>query len=149
MHFLNSTEGVPIGGPHSCCVISKHVVLQLGILLCSRHRMHAIPLLSASHTKTDHSTPRILKFTSSTPSKPCNTVTSWWAMGLKHWCPRTWAAQSAELHRMLGVGAFLLFNPVRALEKAFKEGSWCRMKCEHGQLIHKRQKSLDPLSVKH
>lgn len=45
------------------------------------------------------------------PHPLTHAVTSWQAMGLKHWCPRTWAAQSAELHRTMGVGAFLLFNP--------------------------------------
>lgn len=56
-------------------------------------------------------------------------VSSWQAVGLKHWCPRTRAAQSAELHRMLGAegGCLLLFNPVKALENAFKEGSGCRI----------------------
>lgn len=65
---------------------------------------------------------------SSHPPHPWNlgkhAVSSWQAMELNHWCPRTWAAWSAELHRMVGVGTYLLFNPIKSSGKGFQRRKW-------------------------
>lgn len=56
----------------------------------------------------------------------------------QRWRLGTRAAASAALRRKLGVGRlFMPFNPLKALENAFKEGSGHRTKCEHSQLVHK------------
>lgn len=60
------------------------------------------------------------------------------AVAGQRWRLRTQAASSAALRRKLGVGSlFMLFNAVKALENAFKEGSGHRTKCEHSQLVQK------------